>query len=75
MPHSNPISMKVDDFDVDGAVRESFEHLPEHTRSGFLGWTVAAGGAALGAVATWPAWSASWPTKWGPTCSCRGSIS
>ena len=61
MPHSNPISMKVDDFDVDGAVRESFEHLQEHTRSGFLGWTVAAGGAALGAVATWPALASARP--------------
>jgi hypothetical protein len=54
MPNSDAVSLKVDDFDVDGAVREAFERMPEHTRSGFLGRTVAAGAAALGAVATWP---------------------
>jgi hypothetical protein len=46
------VYLKVDDFDVDGAVRETFERMP---RSRFLGRTLAAGAAALGAVATWPA--------------------
>jgi hypothetical protein len=55
MANRDPISLKVDDFDVDGAVREAFERMPQHTRSGFLGRTVAAGVAALGAMSAWPA--------------------
>jgi len=55
MAHSDPVSLKLDDFDVDGAVRETFERLPQHTRSGFIRRTVAAGAAAVGAVAAWPA--------------------
>jgi ferritin-like protein len=48
-------SLRVDDFDVDGAVREAFERVPQHTRSGFLGRMVATGATALGAVAVSPA--------------------
>jgi hypothetical protein len=55
MTDSELVSLTVDDFDVDGAVRESFERVPRHTRSGFLRRTVAAGAAAVGAVAAWPA--------------------
>ena len=55
MANSDPISLTIDDFDVDGAVRETFERMPQHTRSGFLGRTVAAGVAALGAISAWPA--------------------
>jgi len=46
--------LTVDDFDADGAVREAFERMPRHTRSGFIGRTVAAGAIALGAAAAWP---------------------
>jgi Ferritin-like domain len=53
MPNSNPPSLTVDDFDVDGAVREAFERIPQHTRARFLRRTVGAGAAALGAVALW----------------------
>jgi Ferritin-like domain len=55
MSNGDPISLKVEDFDIDGAVREAFERMPQHTRSGFLVRTVAAGAAALGAAAVWPA--------------------
>jgi hypothetical protein len=55
MANSDSVSLKLDDFDVDGAVRETFERLPQHTRSGFIRRTVAAGAAAVGAVAAWPA--------------------
>ena len=52
-------SLRLDDFDVDGAVRETFERMSQLTRSGFLRRTVGAGAAALGAVAVWsPAASA-----------------
>jgi hypothetical protein len=54
MPACNPPSLRVDDFDVDGAVRETFEQLPRRTRSDFLRKTVGAGAAALGALALWP---------------------
>ena len=47
MPGSDHLSLKVDDFDVDGAVREAFERMPQHTRAGFLGRTLVAGAAAL----------------------------
>ncbi|HTP22139.1 MAG TPA: ferritin-like domain-containing protein [Solirubrobacteraceae bacterium] len=52
MTDREPVSLKVDDFDVDGAVREALERMP---RSRFLGRTMAAGAAALGAVVVWPA--------------------
>lgn len=54
MPACNPSSLRVDDFDVDGAVRETFECLACQTRSGFLRRTVGAGAAALGALTLWP---------------------
>jgi rubrerythrin len=54
MPDSNPPSLRVDDFDLDGAVRDAFERMPCHTRSGFLRRTVGAGAAAVGALAVWP---------------------
>jgi hypothetical protein len=54
MPPTDLVSLRVDDFDVDGSVREAFERMPRHTRSRFLGRTVAAGAAALGAGAVWP---------------------
>ena len=55
MPESDLSALKLDDFDVDVAVREAFEHMPRHTRLGFLGRTAAAGAAALGAWTVWPA--------------------
>ena len=54
MSQSDPIFLKVDDFDADGAVREAFERMPQHTRAGFLRRTMAVGGAALGAAMVWP---------------------
>jgi len=47
-------SLRLDDFDVDGAVRDTFEAMQHHTRSGFLRQTAGAGLAALGAAAVWP---------------------
>lgn len=67
MVDGNPPSLPIDHFDVDGAVRETFERFSQLTRSGFLRRTVGAGTAALGAVALWPsaaaAQSASSDTK------------
>jgi Ferritin-like domain len=54
MPTSNPPYLRVQDFDIDGAVRETVERLPHHTRAGFLRKAVGAGAAALGAVAVQP---------------------
>lgn len=54
MPACDPPSLRLDDFDVDGAVRETFERLQCHTRYGFLRRTVGAGAAALGALTLWP---------------------
>ncbi len=47
-------SFRLDDFDVDGAVRDTFERMQRHTRGSFLRRSVGAGVAALGAVAAWP---------------------
>ena len=59
MADSNPPSLRMEDIDVDGAVRETFDRMSQLTRSGFLRRTVGAGAAALGAVAVWsPAASA-----------------
>ena len=59
MADRNPPFLRLDDFDVDGAVRGTFERMSQLTRSGFLRRTVGAGAAALGAVAVWsPAASA-----------------
>lgn len=54
MPDVNSTSLRIDDFDVDGAVREAFEQIPRHTRSAFLRRTVGVGAAALGAATAWP---------------------
>ena len=51
MPNVDPTFLRIDDFDVDGAVREAFEQIPRHTRSAFLRRTVGVGAAALGAAA------------------------
>jgi Ferritin-like domain len=61
MPDRDPPSLQLDDFDVDGAVRETFERVPDHTRSVFLGRAVGAGAAVLGAVAAWPSAAAAQP--------------
>jgi hypothetical protein len=55
MSDSDPTSLNVEDFDVDGAVREAFERMPQHTRSRFLVRTAAVGVAAVAGVASWPA--------------------
>lgn len=54
MPDRNITSLRIDDFDVDGAVRESFEPVARLTRSAFLRRTVGAGSIALGAATAWP---------------------
>jgi Ferritin-like domain len=54
MSAANPTSFRIDDFDVDGAVREAFEQKPRGTRAAFLRRTVGAGAAALGAAVAWP---------------------
>jgi rubrerythrin len=45
----------LDDFDVDGAVRETCERLPRETRSGFLSTAARTGAAVLGGLALRPA--------------------
>ncbi|MBV8997435.1 MAG: ferritin-like domain-containing protein [Solirubrobacterales bacterium] len=54
MPDENFTSLRLDDFDVDGAVREAFERERRHTRSAFLRRTVRVGAAAVGAATAWP---------------------
>ena len=57
MPADGPRSLRLADFDVDAALRETFERLPRDTRSGFLRRAAAAGAGAvgLGALALRPA--------------------
>jgi hypothetical protein len=50
----NPPSLRVEDFDVDGAVQETSERFAHHTRSGFLFKMAGAGAAALGALTVRP---------------------
>jgi Ferritin-like domain len=54
MSDRNPPSLRLDDFDVEGAVRDTFERFSHLTRSAFLRATVGAGAVALGAMAAWP---------------------
>jgi len=59
--------LRLSDFDVDGALRETFERLPGETRSGFLRKAALAGAAVL---ASWlPARRAA---KTDPAISIRG---
>jgi rubrerythrin len=58
MSNDDSRSLRLEDFDVDGAVRETCEALPRETRSGFLSRAAATGAAALGALALRPAVSA-----------------
>ena len=46
---------RLDDFDVDGAVRETCERLPRETRSGFLRTAARTGAVVLGGLALRPA--------------------
>jgi Ferritin-like domain len=55
MFNDDPQSLRLDDFDTDGALRESFEGLSRHTRSGFLTRAGQAGVAVAGALALRPA--------------------
>jgi len=61
MPTHGPPSLRVDDFDADGAVRETFERMRRHTRANFLRKTAVASAAALGVAARWPAVAAAQP--------------
>ena len=47
-------SLRLADFDTDGAVRETCDAMERHTRSTFLRGTFGATVAALGTVAVWP---------------------
>jgi hypothetical protein len=47
-------SLRLADFDVDGAVRETCDSMERHTRSTFLRGTLGATVTALGTVAAWP---------------------
>jgi Ferritin-like domain len=47
-------SLRLADFDTDGAVRETCDSMQHHTRSTFVRGTLGATFAALGAVAVWP---------------------
>ena len=47
--------LRLDDFDVDGAVRETCERLPRETRSGFLSTAARSGAAVLVGLAIRPA--------------------
>ncbi len=55
MPDSDPRSLRLDDFDVDGALRETVERLSRDTRSGFLRRAAGAGAVVVGALAVRPA--------------------
>lgn len=46
MPDHRPDSLRIRDFDVDGAVRETFEQFQQETRAGFL-WRAAGAGATV----------------------------
>lgn len=48
-------SLRLEDFDVDSAVHETFERLPHETRSGFLSTAARTGAAVLGVLAVRPA--------------------
>jgi hypothetical protein len=50
--------LRLSDFDVDGALRETFERLPGETRSGFLRKAALAGAAVAGGLALRPALAA-----------------
>ncbi|MBV9336665.1 MAG: ferritin-like domain-containing protein [Solirubrobacterales bacterium] len=63
MADRTPPSLHLDDFDRDGAVRETFERFSQLTRAGFLRRTASAGAAALGAVAAWPAVAGAQPAS------------
>ena len=54
MPTCNPSCLRVDDVDVDGAVREAFDLFSHCTRSGLLRKAAGAGAAALGALTLLP---------------------
>jgi rubrerythrin len=58
MSAADPRFLSLDDFDVDGAVHETFERLPGDTRSGFLRKAALAGAAAAGGFALRPALAA-----------------
>jgi rubrerythrin len=49
------VSLRLDDFDLDGAVRETFANLPQHTRGSFIRRAAGAGAGALGLLALRPA--------------------
>jgi hypothetical protein len=46
--------LRLADFDIDGAVRETCDSMQRHTRSTFLRGTLGATFTALGTVAAWP---------------------
>jgi Ferritin-like domain len=48
-------SLRLDDFDLDGALRETFERTAHETRSGFLRRAAGAGAVGLGVLALRPA--------------------
>jgi Ferritin-like domain len=55
MPDFDPHSLRLDDFDVDGAVRDTLARVPQHTRSAFLRRTARTGAVVVGALAMRPA--------------------
>jgi Ferritin-like domain len=55
MFNDDPPTLRLDDFDTDGALRESFEGFSRHTRSGFLARAGQVGVAVAGALALRPA--------------------
>jgi len=55
MSNDETTRLRLDDFDVDGAVREAFERLPRINRSRFLHRATYSGAGAVGALALRPA--------------------
>jgi hypothetical protein len=55
MSNDTPRSLRLSDFDVDGALHETLHRLPGDTRSGFLRRAALAGGAVAAAFAVRPA--------------------
>ncbi len=58
MPGADPRFLSLDDFDADGALRETFDRLSGDTRAGFLGKAALAGTAIAGTFSLRPALAA-----------------
>jgi rubrerythrin len=63
MSNDDSRSLRLDDFDLDGALRETFERVTHETRSAFLRRAAGTGAVGLGALGLWPAVAAASPDR------------